>query len=90
MNVCGVLVHAFPHRLADVEAALTALPGVEIHLHGANGRLVVTVEDVEGSLAIDRVADIHRVGGVVAASIVTHHFEPDEPAATPSHVRRTA
>jgi nitrate reductase NapD len=80
MNLCGVLVHAFPDRLSAVEAALTALPGVEIHLRGANGRLVVTVEDTDGSLAIDRVADIHRVSGVVAAALVTHHFEPVEPA----------
>jgi nitrate reductase NapD len=81
MNICGVLVHAFPDHLVDVEAGLGALPGVEVHAHGQHGRLVVTVEDTQGSNAIDRVADIHRLSGVVSAALVYHLFEPAEPVA---------
>jgi nitrate reductase NapD len=78
MNVCGVLVHANPDRVAEVAAALARLPGVELHGHGEAGRIIVTVEDTITGPASDGLAQIHALPGVVAAALVYHHFEPDE------------
>ncbi len=80
MNICGVLVHADPSRLAEVERAIRALPGAEIHAAAPGARFIVTLEDVEGAAAIDALAEIHKAPGVVAAALVYHHFEPAETA----------
>lgn len=76
MNICGVLVHALPTKVPEVVAALGALPGVEVHETAEGGRVVVTVEDTEKALAIDTLAAIHRLDGIVAAALVYHQFDP--------------
>jgi nitrate reductase NapD len=80
MNICGVLVHANPAKVDTVLAALAGLPGVEMHQTGSGGRIVVTVEDGGNTTALDTMAAIHRLDGIVAASLVYHHFEPEMPA----------
>jgi nitrate reductase NapD len=77
MNICGVLVHAMPARLDEVQNSLSALDGVEIHQVAEGGRIVVTLEDTPSSSAVDQLASIHRIQGVVAAALVYHQFEPD-------------
>ncbi len=77
MNICGVLVHAMPSRLDDVRKSLSDLDGVEVHQVAEGGRIIVTLEDTPKSSAIDQLASIHRIQGVVAAALVYHQFEPD-------------
>ena len=76
MNICGVLVQAEPSRQAEVLAALGQIAGVDVHAVGEGGRIVVTAEDTDGSPALHALEQIHRLGGVIAASLVYHHFEP--------------
>lgn len=76
MNVCGVLVHAVPARASKVVEALGMLDGVEVHQTADGGRIVVTVEDTDRRPAIDTLREIHRLDGIVAASLIYHHFEP--------------
>jgi nitrate reductase NapD len=78
MNICGVLVHAVPDKAGQVATALAELPGVELHARADAGRLIVTVEDTDQSSALDGMAKIHALPGVVSAALVYHHFEPDE------------
>ncbi|MEZ5728296.1 MAG: chaperone NapD [Burkholderiaceae bacterium] len=52
------------------------LPGAEVHAGPAPGRLLVVVEDVGETRAFDTIAAINRLPGVIAASLVYHHFEP--------------
>lgn len=84
MNICGVLVHANPSKLAAVRAALIGLSGVEIHESAPGGRLVLTVEDTATSTAFDTMTAIHRLDGIVAASLVYHHFDADECSTLPA------
>ncbi len=81
MNICGVLVHAVPARSKNVVDELSALSGVEVHQTGSGGRIVLTVEDTDERPAIDTLRDIHRLDGIVAASLIYHHFEPAHAAA---------
>ncbi len=82
MNICGVLVHANPSRVDEVVASLRVLEGVEVHMQtDDDGRIVVTVEDTPHSLALDSITAIHKLDGVVSASLVYHNFETAEPAA---------
>ncbi len=82
MNICGVLVHAHPDRLAAVRAGLAEMPGVDVHAETPEGRLVVTVEEHDGLGASERLADLHKLRGVLSAALVYHHHEPD--AGTPN------
>ena len=76
MNVCGVLVHANPAKTDDVIQAMQTLDGLEVHHTAEAGRIVVTVEDTDSTLALDTLAAIHKLDGIVAASLVYHCFEP--------------
>jgi nitrate reductase NapD len=78
MNICGVLVHSVPDRVAEVAAALQRIPGSELHDLADGGRLIVTLEDTATANAVDGLSAIHALPGVVAAALVYHHFEPDQ------------
>lgn len=81
MNICGVLVHANPSKASAVADAMAKLPGVEVHSHAQGGRIVITVEDTAETTAFDMMTEINRLDGIVAASLVYHHFGADETAA---------
>jgi nitrate reductase NapD len=83
MNICGVLIHAHPAKLEAVKAALLNMSGTEIHDEAHGSRLVVTVEDTAESSAFNTLTDIHRLDGIVAASLVYHHFETIDFAEVP-------
>jgi len=75
MNISGILVHAQPQKISKVQAALTALDGVEVHGRSEDGRLVVTIEDDDDSQAADTMLKMHRLEGVLSATLVYHNFE---------------
>ncbi|MCL2713324.1 MAG: chaperone NapD [Alphaproteobacteria bacterium] len=75
MNICGVLVHIVPDQTEAVAAAISSIPGAEVHEIQDHGRLIVTVEDTAEAAAIDGLSSIHKLPGVVAAALVYHHFE---------------
>ncbi len=77
MNISGVLVRVRPERLDEVETALAALAGVEIHARTPDGRLIVTVEAAGDRALGDRLIHIQDLPGVLAASMVYHQFEDD-------------
>lgn len=76
-NVCGLLVHALPERLAGVSETLSAMPGIEIHATSPDGRLVVTAEDAGEVRAIDAIGTMNDIQGIVSVALVYHHFDSD-------------
>lgn len=76
-NICGVLVQARPERQKAVEASLAVMPGVEIHEKAADGRLIITVEDTDQAWASETLANVHKIKGVIAASLVYHHRDTE-------------
>lgn len=79
-NICGVLVHARPEHSGSVGRALEAYRGVEVHQRTDDGRLVVSIEDTEDRFAGEMLAEVHKIDGVLNASLVYHHMD----TATPS------
>ena len=75
MNVCGVLVHATPARVDQIVAAMRSFDGLEVHDTAPGGRIVVTVEDTPECTALDTLTAIHKLEGIVAASLVFHSFD---------------
>jgi len=84
MNINGMLVHASPDSLADVRRDLSALAGVEIHRESDDGRLIVTVEDVDGNDPGDVILEIDRMRGVLSTALVFHHKDDEDGANAPA------
>ncbi|KAF0190937.1 MAG: periplasmic nitrate reductase NapD [Gammaproteobacteria bacterium] len=86
MTVSGVLIHVRPADAARVGASLAALPGVEVHTPGDDGRMVVTIEGDNDRDVSDMFVRLHDIQGVVAVTLAWHHSErseePDEAHAT--------
>ena len=78
MNISGVLVHANPKKLIAVRQSLGGLDGVEIHGESEDGRLVVTIEDIGDKTAADTMLAVHRLDGVLSATLVYHNFESED------------
>lgn len=74
-HLSSLVVHALPDRLVDVQAALVA-EGCEIHGINPAGKLVVVLE-AEGSGTLgDTITRIQLLPGVLAATLVFHHCDP--------------
>lgn len=80
MNLSGILVVAAPGRLAEVQTALVALPGVEVHhIDEASGRIVVVQEAPDVDAETAGFTRIKSLPGVIDAALVYHRL--DDPAA---------
>ncbi len=75
MNISGVLVHAYPEKVAAVSRKLDAMQGIEVHASTDEGKIVVTVEQVDDGSLADTVLDLQDMPGVLSASMIYHHFE---------------
>lgn len=73
MNICSVVVHTRPEKLASVHTKLDQLSGVEVHGENKQGKLIVTVEgDTDNKLA-DKMAAFSDVNGVINAVMIYHY-----------------
>ena len=75
MNISGVLVHAYPEKVAAVSRRLEAMQGIEVHASTDEGKIVVTVEQADDGSLADTVLNLQDMPGVLSASMIYHHFE---------------
>ena len=59
-----------------VADALGAVDGAEVHGGIEQGKLVVTLETASETEVLEHVRYIQGLNGVLAATLVFHHFEP--------------
>ena len=71
-EIASILVQARPERLAEVEAAVAALPGTEIHGRDPCGKLVVVIEAPDAGAIGATVNTIAFLPGVLSATMVFH------------------
>lgn len=74
IEIASVLVQARPERLAEVEAAIAALEGCEIHQRDACGKLVVVIEAHAGAIGTT-LNTIALLPHVLSAALVFHAIE---------------
>jgi periplasmic nitrate reductase NapD len=79
MNISSVILRARPEKLPSVRNGLAAMPGVEIHADGNDGRLVLTIEDGEGYAPPDVFLKLHELDGVICASLVYQYCDDGLP-----------
>jgi nitrate reductase NapD len=70
LHVASLVVHAQPARLDTVAAAISALPGAEVHGRSALGKLVVTLETPGMDGMMTAVRAIQEIDGVLSATLV--------------------
>lgn len=73
--IAGLVVHMQPARMAEVHAAIRALPGAEVHSHTETGKTVVTLEADSTAGISEQLNAIHAVPGVLAAALVYEAHE---------------
>jgi periplasmic nitrate reductase NapD len=76
-HVSSLVIHVLPAHLTAARAALTAMPGVEIHAE-ASGKLIITLETSTEADIVSRMNEISMLKGVMSVALVFHHFEPAE------------
>lgn len=77
-SIAGLVVHTKPENRVDVSGRLALLAGVEVHAIGDDGKLVVTVEELDPSIRVaDVVTDINNIQGVINASLVYSHTDSE-------------
>ena len=74
-HIASLVVRCRPERMAEVGAAIGALPDTEVRA-AQGGRLAVVIEAPGTGGIADRVGAIRELPGVLAADPVYHHAEP--------------
>jgi nitrate reductase NapD len=77
MNISSAIVHARPGHVADVEAGLAALAGVEVHAVSPEGKLIVTIETEDDGSNVATYERIGQLDGVMSAAMVYHQTESE-------------
>lgn len=75
INICGLLVHAIPDQISQVQERLLQYEGVEIHTVTGNGRLVITIDHPDRYQVVDTINQLNNVEGVLSAAMVYQHTE---------------
>ena len=71
-EIASVLVQARPERLAEVEAAIAALEGCEVHARDPKGKLVVVIEASSAGALGSMLNTIALLPDVFSAALVFH------------------
>lgn len=74
-HVASLIVHGAADSLSAISAAVTKLPGAEVHASDGNGKLVVTLETWSEAEISKRINEIGEFEGVFATSLVYHQVD---------------
>jgi periplasmic nitrate reductase NapD len=77
-EIASILVQAKPDRLAEVETAISALAGCEIHGRDPKGKLVVVVEAASDGAIGGTLNRIAMTEGVLSAALVFHAINSEQ------------
>jgi len=81
-EIASVLVQARPERLREVERAIAALPGCEVHARDPKGKLVVVIETTNAGAVGTRLNEIALLPDVFSAALVFHAIDAAAPGET--------
>ena len=75
-HISSLVVHSLPDRVPAIVEHLGRIQGAEVHGGQEACKLIVTLEtETEGQI-VERLNAIQLLDGVLAATLVFHHFEP--------------
>jgi nitrate reductase NapD len=74
-EIASILVQARPEHLDEIEAAILALPGCEIHGRDPRGKLVVVADALDAGALGALLTTMSQLAHVHAASLVFHAID---------------
>lgn len=74
-HISSLVVHSDPSRVSAIVEHIGTIDGAEVHGGEDTGKLVVTLETDTEHQVVERINAIQLLDGVLAATLVFHHFE---------------
>ncbi|WP_262030135.1 chaperone NapD [Microvirga sp. Mcv34] len=75
-HISSLVVHSRPDRVQAISERIGLIEGAAVHGGAEAGKLIVTLETDTESQVVERINAIQLLDGVLAATLVFHHFEP--------------
>lgn len=75
-HISSLVIHSRPDCVSSIIERIGSIDGAEIHGGADTGKLIVTLETETESQVVERINAIQLLEGVLAATLVFHHFEP--------------
>src|SRR6478735_594773 len=75
-HISSLVIHSRPDKVAAIVESLASIEGAEVHGGADIGKLIVTLETETENQVVERINAIQLLEGVLAATLVFHHFEP--------------
>jgi periplasmic nitrate reductase NapD len=76
VHISSLVVHSRPEHARAVADRLRGMDGVGVCGGTAAGKIIVTLETATEGEVVERLNTIQLLDGVLAATLVFHHFEP--------------
>ncbi|WP_252271611.1 chaperone NapD [Pseudomonas subflava] len=84
IQIASLIVHAQPQLMAAVTANLRRLPGVELHQHSPEGKLVVVIEAEHEAQIVATLGAVQSLPGVINAALVYHEVLEEQDSSLPT------
>ena len=75
-HISSLVVHSRPDQVPAIVERIGLIDGAEVHGGHETGKLIVTLETETENQVVERINAIQLLDGVLAATLVFHHFEP--------------
>ncbi len=75
MPICSLVIQAKPQHLSSVSASLSEMQGVEIHVQGETGKMVVSIDHPSREYCSDVMTKMTLINGVMSSSLVFEYQE---------------
>ena len=83
VHISSALVHVRPERTGELARRIAALDGADVHF-AESGKIIVTLEAASSGAIAERLAEIGRLSGVLAATLVYHEVTTPEALGEPA------
>ena len=83
MPICSLVLQAKPQHLSSVCASLNEMQGVEVHVQGENGKMVVSIDHPSREYCSDAMTKMSLINGVMSSSLVFEYQEELDADQTP-------
>ena len=75
MPICSLVIQAKPQHLNRVSTLLNEMQGVEVHVQGENGKMVVSIDHPSREYCSDAMTKMSLIDGVMSSSLVFEYQE---------------
>lgn len=75
MTICSLVVYAQPEKAPEIENAIAAMGGAEVHSVEGEGKLIVVLDHADRTYCSKTIMDMNNIDGVISTSLVYENHE---------------